>query len=408
MDLIKYGTQRRLNRKYTRWLYELFNEGKFHELPMANRIKDLPSKDSLQYVEYGKNLEQVSIRYFDRIFHCADVLHGFINPKTKKHIVTSGLFCEKKICPICQTKRALHDYSKLTFQMEELGDEYDYYFLTLTLPNNFNGFREELKLLNICLRDMLCYFRYDSRNKNSACVGCYGSYEITNKGNGWHPHLHCILAYKKGTVSRYESITYFNGYRNRTYCTDMIINEYSEKKQKYIQYHYCHDDILKKWYDVVQKHTDVYSDYAYFDCGFEKVYNVERGRNELSKYLIDYKQAIQTKEDLFVFLRDSYGVKQRVRRGIFIWNDSWEEKYNNLTSQMKLQREIEYFGSILEGKTEILYNQGECVPCVFRWGYCGEYYTAVYTVKAKKKIPWTSSYTIVDLSCIYSLVEDSS
>lgn len=397
MNIKKYWKQKSSSRQYVKWLYELFNEGKFHDLPMAKKIKDLPSFESTQYIDYGTDDSQQQIRFFDRLYHCADTMHGFINPKTNQHIVTDGIFCGHRICPICATKKSLKEYSKITFQMEELGEEYEYFFLTLTLPNNKDGFREELNLIDKSLRDFLLYFRYNS-DRDTACAGAYGSYEITKSDKGWHPHLHLILPFRKSDIVRYEVKEYFNGRRLNKYVQDLTIREWSEAKQKYVNYTYSHDSIRERWLDTIKKHSDKYNDYTYFSIGFERCYNIDKGKNELTKYLIDFED-IKTKEDLYIYLRDSYGVRQRVRRGIFIWDDDIDSRYKEHCDIHK-ENTLKEMGL---DKSVILYNRGEFFSCSFHWNDFCPGYCAKYTVKAKKPIPWTNMYELIDVDVYHNL-----
>ena len=391
---MKYWKQKSTSRKYVKWLYELFNEGKFHELPMAKKIKNLPSLDSTKYIDYGVLDHQHQIGYFDRIYHCADTMHGFINPKTNKHIVTDGIFCEHRFCPICATKRSLKEFSKITFQMEELGDQYEYFFLTLTLPNNKDGFREELNLIDKSLRDFLRYFRYHD-DRDTACSGAYGSYEITKSDKGWHPHLHLILPFKKSDIVRYEVKEFFNGRRLNKYVQDLTIREWSEAKQKYVYYTYSHDSIRDRWLETIKKHSKKYNDYTYFSIGFERCYNIDKGKNELTKYLIDFAD-ITSKEDLYIYLRDSYGIRQRVRRGCFVWTDEFDSKYKKRCDEYRSEM-LKDFGTVQNGN---FIHSRETVQCSFKWNDFGLHYTVYFKLKKKKPILWTDRYEIVDV--VYS------
>lgn len=363
MELMKYSRQKQLSRKYVRWLYDLLNDGKLHDLKFAEKVKDFPSRESIDYITYGNGEGEQTVRYFDRIFHCGDNLTGFINPKTEKYIVTDGFFCEHRMCPVCATKTSLREYSKITFQMEQFQDKYEYYMLTLTLPNNPDGFKEEINILSKCLSQFCRYFKYDSRNVDTnACAGVYGSFEITKSSKGWHPHLHLILAFPKENIVKYEANTIYDGKRNRTFVTDFNVRQMSKTGWRY--YHYDHQSIMNEFIRLVQKITTKYDErltkQRFLNIGFERCYNVEHGRNELTKYLIDFED-LKDKNDLLVYLRDSYGIKQRVRRGVFIWTDEWEDSWR-LSFEQKKEDELK---SLCESNgVFILYNS---VPCSFTW-----------------------------------------
>lgn len=320
MEIMRFGKQKRIAHKYARWMYLLLAEGRFQQLPQAKEIKDLPTEF------HYSDIERHDVRYFERIYHCADVMNGFYNKETGKTVITDGFFCGTRFCPICAIKKSIREYSKITYQMEQFGDKYDYFMLTLTLPNNQDGFREEIKLLSSCLRDLLGFFGFREDNSHCLCSGAYGSYEITKSEAGWHPHLHLILAFPKDYIVDFVQVTRYDGSRKRNFINKLVISDGAVKRN------FDHTIVMNKFIDLVTRRTDKYNDLLenlwFFDIGFEKCYNFEKGRNELTKYLIDFED-LNDYNDLFVFMRDSYRIKQRVRRGIFIWTDEWQEKWRS-------------------------------------------------------------------------------
>lgn len=322
MEVMRFGKQKRLAHKYATWMYHLLAEGRFYDLPQAKEIHDLPKEF------HYSDIEARDVRYFEKIYHCADVMNGFYNKETGKTVVTDGFFCGTRFCPICAIKKSLREYSKLTYQMEQFQDKYDYFMFTLTLPNNPDGFRDEIKLLSSCLRDLLGYFgfRTDDHKHRILCHGAYGSYEITKSDAGWHPHLHLILAFPKEFIVDFKQVSRYYGSRKRNFINKLVISDGVVSRS------FDHTSVMNKFIELVKKRNDKYNDRLedlnFLNIGFEKCYDIEKGRNELSKYLIDF-EALEDYNDLYVFMRDAYRIKQRVRRGIFIWTDEWQEKWRS-------------------------------------------------------------------------------
>ncbi len=312
MEIMRFYKQKRILHKYVRWMYEMLEDGRFYHLQRASNIKDLPAPGTYKSGEI--------VRYFDRMYHCADNLQGHINYDTGEHTIERGWFCGDRVCPVCQIKKSLWEYSKLTWQMEHFQEDYTYYFLTLTLPNNPDGFREEMNLLSSSLTELGRFLGYNSeKGRKCVCAGIYGSFEITKSEYGWHPHLHLVLAYPSKYVKYSETHKYFNARKGKevTYLNDLHICD-DDGYDK----HFSHKSVMERYIQIIQKKTHKYDerleDLRFLNIGFEPCYNIEQGVNEMTKYLIDF-EAFETSDDLFVYLYDSYNLKQRVRRGIFRW-----------------------------------------------------------------------------------------
>lgn len=352
MEIMRFYKQKRILHKYVRWMYEMLEDGRFYHLQRASNIKDLPK----HYVKGEK------VRYLERMYHCADNLQGHINYDTGEHTIERGWFCGDRVCPVCQIKKSLWEYSKLTWQMEHFQEEYTYYFLTLTLPNNPDGFRDEINLLSSCLTELGAFLglaRQKRDSVNQLCDGMYGSYEITKSEHGWHPHLHLVLAYPTKFIGDSDIRTYLDPrtHKKRTFVNKLEIT--NGKKELILS----HDAIMHKFIELVKKKTGKYNerleDLNFLNIGFEPCYNIEQGVNEMTKYLIDF-EALETSDDLFTYLFDSYKLTQRVRRGIFRW-----------TPEVKAAHK-EFLDKLHKDAIFILYNSTQnVVPCSFTWyGNC--------------------------------------
>lgn len=364
MEIIRFYKQKRILHKYVRWLYDLLADGRFYKLQCASKIKDLP-----RHWNYGDQ----PVRFLERMYHCADSFSGIMDENTGEHKLDRGLFCSHRICPVCSIKKSLREYSKLTWQMEHFQEEYNYYFLTLTLPNNPDGFRTEIDLLSSILKDLGTYIGYPQhKDEFHFCSGLYGSYEITKSGYGWHPHLHLVLAYPKKYVADTKTVTKTIKGRERVFENGLQLR-WGKRELLLSQ-----DSIMQKYIELIKKKTDVYNarleDLNFLNIGFQPCYNIEQGVNEMSKYLIDF-EALENADDLFVYMYDSYNLRQRVRRGIFRWTPEVKEAYGAFLGEYKNE------------KTQILYNSGKRYQ--FKWNN-GEYIAYRYLWRVRK-VPFTDN-----------------
>lgn len=337
MEIMRFYKQKRILHKYVRWMYDLLEDGRFYMLARSENIKDLPRN-------YKKEMGEV--RIFERMYHCADTLSGYVDLDSGKHKVTRGFFCGDRLCPVCTIKKSLWEYSKLTWQMNNFKEDYQYYFLTLTLPNRQDGFREELDLLNSILRDLFAYIGYEQNgDRFRFCEGIFGSFEITKSdAYGWHPHLHLVLAYPKKYIESTKTVTKnikdkYGNIKQRTFENGLQLR--AGKKSLYIN----QDLIMSKFVEFIQKKTDVYNDrledLKFLNIGFQPCYNIDDGVNEMTKYLIDF-EALQSADDLFVYMRDTYRFKQRVRRGCFRWTKELKVLHKQFLDEMHQQENIHF------------------------------------------------------------------
>lgn len=332
MEFIRFYKQKRILHKYVGWLYDLLAEGRFQTLEKAKKIKGIPAHWSSAC---GR-----TVKYFEKMYHCADTFSATVDYDTGAHILNHGFFCQDRICPVCCVRKSLKEYSKLTFQMNQFNDRYTYYFLTLTLPNNPDGFRSELDLLSKILTELGDFLGFDHTKRSiQLCEGLYGSYEITKSDYGWHPHLHLVLAYPKEYIVSTATVKKTIRGRERVFENGLSLR--SGSKTLFLS----QDKIMEKYIQLIRKYTDVYNerleDLNFLNIGFQPCYNIEQGVNEMSKYLIDF-EAIKNKDDLFVYIRDSYNKKQRVRRGCFIWTEEIAEAHREFMDQWKLAQNLNF------------------------------------------------------------------
>ncbi len=134
---------------------------------------------------------------------CGNYLHFreyFTVGKVRLHNAT---FCKQHlICPLCAIRRgakALGAYLARWQVIQEERPELRPYLLTLTVKNG-DDLEERQKHLTRSLKRLMDRRRYFNAGIRGApwtelCKAQGGVYtlELTNKGNGWHPHCHMIV-----------------------------------------------------------------------------------------------------------------------------------------------------------------------------------------------------------------------
>lgn len=119
-------------------------------------------------------------------------------------------FCQLRLCPVCigrRAKRAVYKLSQVLDQVERDHPEagMKYVFLTLTMKNIYTG-----EALAKALNDIIAVgwrALYRQHKVKRAVCGWYRALEVTRRDDGYHPHLHAILAvpadYWPGNVNKW-------------------------------------------------------------------------------------------------------------------------------------------------------------------------------------------------------------
>jgi hypothetical protein len=149
----------------------------------------------------GKRRDPERARAADRMDHCADYLlfrHYLAHDAVRLHAAN---FCKQHlICPVCAVRRGskavgayLQRFDAIQL-VQPTGQPLTPWMLTYTVKNGRNlcermaHLRSSLKRLTDSRRK----FRAGGRNPSTwgNMAGAVGAIEVTNKGNGWHPHVH--------------------------------------------------------------------------------------------------------------------------------------------------------------------------------------------------------------------------
>jgi len=120
-------------------------------------------------------------------------------------LLTKASFCKQQlVCPLCAIRRGaktlrsyLDRYTEVMKQEKGLETS----LMTLTVKNGedllerFTHLQAGVKHLQKKRRNALAGGRNIS--EFTKVLGAVGSYEFTNKGNGWHPHVHMIILHRE-------------------------------------------------------------------------------------------------------------------------------------------------------------------------------------------------------------------
>lgn len=92
--------------------------------------------------------------------------------------------CKRRWCPACAPRISAQRLSRMKYGVEKLQWPL---FVTLTVPN--------AKSAQQCFRKLRASFGKFRRTKFwiHTVTGGMASMEVTNTGEGWHPHLHCLI-----------------------------------------------------------------------------------------------------------------------------------------------------------------------------------------------------------------------
>jgi hypothetical protein len=135
----------------------------------------------------------------DGLKTCANYLHFRHYPTIEQTRLHSAMFCKKHLfCPSCAIRRASKQIQAYLTKLKVLTSENSsqkLYMITLTVKNG-DDLEERFEHLNSAIKTL-------SKNRTRAKTGRHktefskvngavGSYEFTNRGNGWHPHAHIV------------------------------------------------------------------------------------------------------------------------------------------------------------------------------------------------------------------------
>ena len=181
--ITRFGHLRQQSKDMSNWLYTQNDECLALETPMGD----------LMAARFG---------------HFARTLSGCANYLLFKHYYTLDKYklaslktCKKHmLCPFCSAIRAskqANAYHEKMLVILKDNPKLKPVFMTLTVKNGddlkerFNHLKDSFTTMQTARRKWLK--RGNGHNELCKAHGIVFAYEITNKGKGWHPHLHMVL-----------------------------------------------------------------------------------------------------------------------------------------------------------------------------------------------------------------------
>lgn len=150
----------------------------------------------------GSGVDRIS----HRLLRCANHLNWRWYPEQDQRVLNGAKFCQLHLlCPNCAHRRASRQGAKVHEKLAHLADQFDYWFVTLTVANGsdlLERYRHLVKSFGT-LRNLA---RNHARGKGrfvelSRAQGLVWAYEFTHsEETGWHPHIHMIAALPKGSA----------------------------------------------------------------------------------------------------------------------------------------------------------------------------------------------------------------
>lgn len=155
-----------------------------------------PKKSSSQYLadiyeELGFEEKGSRVRECGSLLEFAHEIdmNGEVAPKGK---LKKAYFCRDRLCPMCNWRRTLKVFGQVSKIMDNIGTDFEYLFLTLTIPN------VEPESLNSSISELMkAWNRFIGYKRiEKAFKGFVRVLEITrNSENGtYHPHFHIVVA----------------------------------------------------------------------------------------------------------------------------------------------------------------------------------------------------------------------
>lgn len=177
--------------------------------PGADGAAGLPAKLARYSKARRKALQMQSfaakeghVKEAKKLADCANYLlfrHYYTVDKLRLHAAS---FCKKHLlCPMCAIRRGAKMLRAYLQRYEAVIAEHPHlrpYLVTVTVKNGpdlaerVSHLRGAMKRMSQARRDYLKAPAKNRRVEFAASMGGFHSIEITNKGQGWHPHAHMI------------------------------------------------------------------------------------------------------------------------------------------------------------------------------------------------------------------------
>lgn len=139
-----------------------------------------------------------------KIHQCGEYLRFREYYTVNKVRLSGAYFCKAHLlCPFCAIRRGsklVEEYSKRHAQILAQDKGIKTSMLTITIKNG-SDLAERQNHLQKSLQKLFSHRRETKRGKSKTefgkVIGLVGTFEVTNKGNGWHPHAHIMLVHRE-------------------------------------------------------------------------------------------------------------------------------------------------------------------------------------------------------------------
>jgi len=160
---------------------------------VQKKINSFSSSDDVAYIRHLNVLAP-------KIAQCGDYLRFREYYTINKVRLSGAYFCKAHLlCPFCAIRRGsklVEEYSKRHLQImtEYVGIKTS--MITITVKNGLD-LAERQNHLQKSLQRLFKHRRKSKDGKSKTefgkVIALVGTYEVTNKGNGWHPHAHIMV-----------------------------------------------------------------------------------------------------------------------------------------------------------------------------------------------------------------------
>lgn len=238
--------------------------------------------------------------------------------------------CNDKFCKNCQNVLSKQRYIHFKPYLDDIADEHDLYHVVLTVPNcKANELIQTLDNIYLSFAKFIKIFRRKNTRHtylnliNLGYLGALRSLEITyDEVTGFHPHLHCIFAFKKDLSFEATNINKYS------YSNNQLVRKFTDFEIT----------IQKLWYMIYNGVRITEDNYNNLALGYSCIAEVTNyDYKEVFKYTLKESfEYVYNSEWLFNVLRQAL-YNRRVIQGygvLYGINDNDEE--------IKQHRDIAY------------------------------------------------------------------
>lgn len=175
-----------------------FNPKKLNSLLLSESYKRLADNNNIYINKWHRVADCGSFLSFA---HEIDEL-GEISEKGKLH---NANFCRDRLCPMCSWRRSFKIFGQVSQIMEQIGSQYQFLFLTLTIPNV-----KADELSSAIDKLMSSWNRFAGYKKiKKVLKGYFRALEVTynKEQNSFHPHFHVVLTVPIGYLTSRDYIS---------------------------------------------------------------------------------------------------------------------------------------------------------------------------------------------------------